>query len=318
MPNVDAGAYFFSAVVPVCNVGIIEHRGVDGKPIRSSPIHMVRETLETLPTALQSHATEKIGIPSPFSRSLRTHFARFVILDQPYFNGRAHSDAIVDTLPVIGPDLLAPEPDDQLSCPYLLVMIDFDPNPDGKPEPHAYLEELWGVMEPELRAVFEYCYGFDAVSGATGFADWLISCQVETTMPFHDYWIDPPNLPSLSGLGLGAILLGFGLIPLLIEWLYHPWHWRMVALLVFLGLLVGVAVDYLLVMWRGGRPFPGNPRATLPHVLKGLYLQRAFADFVSDQQNRDPATWGAEFGKFLKTHRPGDLTGPTQRPGVIR
>jgi MFS family permease len=166
--------------------------------------------------------------------------------------------------------------------------------------------------------VFEYCYGFSAVSGATGFADWLSSCQVETTMPFHDYWIDPPNLPSLSGLGLGAILLGFGLVPLLIEWLYHLWHWRMVVLLVVLGLLVGVAADYLLVMWRGGRPFPGNPRATLPHVLKGLYLQRAFADFVSDQQNRDPAAWGAAFRAFLKTHRPGDLTGPTQPPGVIR
>jgi hypothetical protein len=173
-------------------------------------------------------------------------------------------------------------------------------------------------MEPELRAVFGYCYGFPAVSGATGFADWLLSCQLETTMPFNDYWIDPPKLPSLSGLGLAAILAGFAAVPIVIQLIHHPWHWPMVLLLVLLALLVGVAADYLLVMWRGGRSFPGNPRATLPHVLKGLYLQRAFAGFVSDQQDRDPALWGAAFRDFLKTHRPEDLTGPTQPPGVIR
>lgn len=316
MPNIDANHYFFTAIVPVCNEGIIEHPGVDGKPIRSSPIHMVREALETLPTALQSHATEKTCIPSPFSRSLRTHFARLVVLDQPFFNGRAHGDTIIST--IRGTDLLAAEPHDRLSCPYLLVMIDFDPRDGGKDEPGAYFEELWGLMEPELRAVFGYCYGFPGVSGATSFAEWLTSCQLETTMPFNDYWIDPPNLPSLSAAGLVAILAGFGAIPILVQLRYHFWHWPMLILLVILALLVGVAADYLLVMIRGARSFPGNPRATLPHVLKGLYLQRAFARFVADQQDRDPATWGAAFRDFLKTHRPEDLTGPTQPPGVIR
>jgi hypothetical protein len=316
MPNIDAGHYFFTAIVPVCNEGIIEHPGVDGKPIRSSPIHMVREALETLPTALQSHATERCGVPSPFSRSPRTHFARIVVLDQPFFNGRAHQDAIIGT--IRSTDLLAAGPEDQLSCPYLLVMIDFDPVDGGEGEPRAYLEELWGLMEPELRAVFGYCYGFPAVSGAAGFADLMLSCQLETTMPFNDYWIDPPALPSLTALGLGAILLGFAAIPLVINFFYHLWRWPMGILLVLIFLLIGVAVDYGLVMWRGGRPFPGNPRATLRHVLKGLYLQQAFARFVSDQQDRDPALWGAAFRDFLKTHRPEDLNGPTQPPGVIR
>ena len=316
MPNIDAGHYFFTAIVPVCNEGIIEHEGVEGGLIRSSPIHMVREALETLPTALQSHATEAIGIPSPFSRSLRTHFARFVVLDQPYFNGRAHTDALVGTL--LNTDLLAAEPDDRVSCPYILVMIDFDPRDGGKDEPRAYLEELWGLMQPELRAVFTYCYGFPQVSGATGFAEWMISCQLETTMPFNDYWIDPPNLPSLSAAVIVAVLAGFAAIPLLIQLAYHSWSWPITILYILLALLVGVAVDYGLVMWRGGRSFPGNPRATLPHVLKGLYLQRAFARFVSEQQDRDPALWGAAFRDFLKTHRPEDLNGPTQPPGVIR
>ena len=93
MPNIDVNTYFFTAVVPVCNEGIVDRDGM-----KSSPIHVVREVLETLPTALQSHATEEIGLNSPFARNLRTHFARIVVLDQPNFNGRDHSDALVDTI----------------------------------------------------------------------------------------------------------------------------------------------------------------------------------------------------------------------------
>jgi hypothetical protein len=36
------------------------------------------------------------------------------------------------------------QPVDQLSCPYLLVMIDFDLlEPSGAGDPRRYLEELW-------------------------------------------------------------------------------------------------------------------------------------------------------------------------------
>lgn len=310
MPSFDGGHYFFTAVVPVCNRGIVEHEGM-----RSSPIHMVREALETLPTALQSRASEEVGIQSPFARSDRTHFARLVVLDQPFYNGRDRVDAIISTLK--GTDLLKAEPCDTLACPYLLVMIDFDPaDASGKDEPRAYFEHLWGVMAEELRAVFAYCYDFSKVKDAASFADFLLPCELDTTMPFNDYWTSPPPLKSISLLQL-AIAPALGFILPLIGAAMHLWSWGMGLLLAILLLILGVLFDYWLVMHRGGKPFPASG-ATLPRVLKALYLQQAFARFAGDRQHADPAGLGAAFRAFLETHRPNQLDAPTQPPGIIR
>jgi hypothetical protein len=311
MPNIDVNTYFFTAVVPVCNEGIVERGGM-----KSSPVHVVREVLETLPTALQSHATEEIGLNSPFSRNLRTHFARLVVLDQPNFNGRDASDAVVAS--IMKTNLLAPGHVDQIPCPYILVMIDFDLHePSGAGEPRRYLEELWRDMEPELRSIFQYCYGFDAIGDAAGFAKYMIGCQVETTMPFHDYWYVAPKLSSIPALTLIGIPLAGLLLPLLAAvfgWI--GWHWA-VALAVVL-LIAGLAIDYRLVLRAGARAFPAAPGTSLRHVLKSLYLQQAFARFAISLQHRDRAEWGAAFRTFLTTHRPTDLDAPTQPAGVIR
>ena len=80
MPNLDGGHYFFTALLPIDNHGIVEHGS-----FKSSPVHMVRDALEALPTALQTRESEKIGIQSPFARSLRTHFVRMFLIDAPHF-----------------------------------------------------------------------------------------------------------------------------------------------------------------------------------------------------------------------------------------
>lgn len=314
MPNLDGGHYFFTAIVPIKNDVIVEHEG-----LRSSPVHMVREALETLPTALQSPEAVEIGIQSPFARSLRTHFARFVVLDQPFFNGRDHSDALADALR--GTDLLVPQANDVLACPYLLVMIDFDPQTDfdtkaGAAEPRHYCEELWRLMPRELEAVFRYCYGFPAVRDAKTFADFLLPCQVETTMPFNDYWVGKPQLPTLSrALLIAPPAIGVAL-PLLAA-LFHRLSWPTGLVLALVLGLAGLAVDYWIVMRRGARPLPAAPDASLRHVLKALYLQQAFTRLAIAQQGADPQARGAAFRQFLATHRPDDLAGPTQMPGVI-
>jgi hypothetical protein len=310
MPSFDGGHYFFTAVVPVCNRGIVEHEGM-----KSSPIHMVREALETLPTALQSRASEEVGIQSPFARSDRTHFARLVVLDQPFYNGRDYADAIISTLK--GTDLLAAEPCDTLACPYLLVMIDFDPaDPSGKGEPRAYFEHLWGVMAEELRVVFTYCYGFSKVTDAASFADFLLPCELDTTMPFNDYWTSAPPLKSIS-LPLLAIVPFIGIVLGIIGAWQHWWPNEMGWVIAGLWFAAGIFFDYWLVMHTGGKPFPASG-ATLPRVLKALYLQQAFARFAADQQHADPAGTGAAFRAFLETHRPNALAAPTQPPGIIR
>jgi hypothetical protein len=310
MPNLDGGHYFFTAIVPVCNVGIVEHEGM-----KSSPIHMVREALETLPTALQSHAAEKVGIQSPFARSLRTHFARLVVLDQPFYNGRDHADALISAIK--GTDLLAAEPVDALACPYLLVMLDFDPvDPNGKGEPRAYFEELWSLMPEALSAVFSYCYGFSKVTDARSFADFILPCQVETTMPFNDYWVGAPPLKALSKTTLALAPVAGLILPWIGLWLGW-WRWPEALGLSFLLLLLGLAIDYMLIMSRGSKPFPTSD-APLRQVLKSLYLQQAFTRFAIERQGQDPDAVGAAFRAFLHKHAPNDLDNPTQAPGVIR
>jgi len=326
MANIDVSTYFFTAAVPVCNEGIVEHDGM-----KSSPIHVIREVFETLPTALQSHATEEIGLNSPFSRNLRTHFTRFVILDQPYFNGRDHSNALVNA--VANTDLLAPQPVDQITCPYIFWTIDFDlPDPAGTGEPRRYFEELWGQMEPELRAIFQYCYAFDTVTDAASFATYILRCQIETTMPFHDYWYVPPKLSPISTTGLalipgaGALMLLASLVACILRW--TGWHWAAGfagwggwSWMPWLGLVLliaGLVIDYYWILWKGRQPYPAAPGSDLRNVLKGLYLQQAFTRFTMEQQRRDPAEWGAAFRAFIAATKPADLDGPTQPAGVIR
>jgi hypothetical protein len=311
MPNLDAGHYFFTAIVPICNEGIVEHRGM-----RSSPVHMVREALETLPTALQSEASEKVGIQSPFASSHRTHFARLVVLDQPFYNGRDGSDAILSAIK--GTDLLKAQACDALTCPYLLVMLDFDPvDPEAKGEPRAYLEHLWDVMPEALTEIFRYCYCFSSVRDAPGFADFLLPCQVETTMPFNDYWREAsPPLKSISLLKL-AIPPLIGVLFQVAELIWNFWPWWLAELAAVLLIALGVFIDYKIVMAHGEKPFPTSD-ASLPQVLKALYLQQAFARFVVERQGADPGTDGAAFKAFLAEHRPRDLVAPTQPPGVVR
>jgi hypothetical protein len=309
MPNIDGGHYFFTALIPIDNRGIVEHAG-----LKSSPVHMVRDALEALPTALQSPASEKIGIQSPFARSLRTHFARLFVLDAPNYNGRDPQDSIITALPISKTDLLKAQPVDGLATPYLVFVSDFDPQ---GVEPHSWLEELWTLARPELCSVFEYCYGFDPAFDAGAFARYVVQGQVETTMPFNDYWTVPPPLPSLT-LGMLAVPLALGFIAgLLLGWRagWPWWGWLLAALALT---ALGVYVSYLWVMARGARPFPAAPHASLRNVLKALYLQQAFARFAADNQGAAPAQLRAAFDQFVADARLDDLDDRTQPPGVVR
>jgi len=307
MPNLDGGHYFFTALIPIDNRGIVEHA-----TFKSSPVHMVRDALEALPTALQSPASEAIGIPAPFARSLRTHFVRLFVIDTPNYNGRDPKDSILAAIESIDP--LKAQPVDELATPYLAFIGDFDPVGD---EPRAWLRELWTLAKPELCSVFHYCYGFDEGFDAAAFADYVAKGQVETTMPFNDYWTAPPPLPSLSLPVLAAppilgLVAGVGL-GVMAGW---PW-WADGLLALALG-AVGVFISYRLIMSRGARPFPAAPNSTLRDVLKALYLQQAFTRFAADNQGAEPGQLQAAFAQFLADVRPNDLDAPTQLPGVIR
>jgi len=315
MANIDGGHYFLTTLIPLKLEPVPRDDGSF-----TSPSHILREVLATLPTAQQSPACVAAGFESPFSRCTRTHFVRAVVIDQPMYNGRDGGDALVQGLRNV--NLLVHEPVDNLSRPYLMFCADLDARPDEADGGlSSWATGLWARMEPELRAVFGSCLGFDEIRDGTGFASWLVRCQIETTMSFNDYYVPMPDLHgyTLKDLTTWLAIGTFGLTAL-VGWVLvslgcSAW-WLAGALPVALLIsLVGV----LWLLWaKGSKPFPAGANTDLPSVLKSLHVQQRFALLATELQGADPARLHARFGRFLDQVRPDDTAAPTQPPGVIR
>jgi len=321
MPTFDGGHCFLTALLPIKTSEVVDQDG-----LRSSPVHMVRDALAILPTARQSPVTESLPVTAPFAKCTKTHFARFAIIDDVIFNGRLASNAIIDSLKEL--DRTIPNPTDELPGPYLLMAVDFDAGTDA--ELRAYLKDMWTRMGPELAPVFRHCFGYDQMAvNAEGFADYIISCQLETTMPFNDYW---PSFPPLTAISKPLLIFNF-LIPALVVggglyWVlsamgliahrHTPWlYCAEILLIALLGIAVGLCVVYRMVMARGEQPLPMAPNSDLRSVLKALYLQRELIAFAIAMQGKSPADLTQAFGAFLQKNRVADTDNPTQKPGTI-
>jgi len=330
MPTFDGGHYFLTLLIPVATKHVKEGDEV------TSPIHALRKRLDLLPTAAET--PDCGGGQSPFARNTRNHFARLVVIDDVAYNGRTGRNTLVDA--VKKTTLTIAQPQDHLRCPFLLFSADFDAKDGSDAERDAYLTELWNTMGDELRGMLIFCEGFKArVKDAPSFVAYMGECQIETTMSFNDYYIDPPDLPAwpfdafgwavkLSG---GALVLAVAAtLLLLIVGLFTPdaqhalsvaFAVSIVALVVVLVILAG---GYVTVMAAGRKPFPAAPYADLPTVLKALHLRRTFTRFAIDSQMQSVGTDAASaqqlydgFKAFLAENKPGDLKNPTQAPGVI-
>ncbi len=332
MPNFDTGHLFLTFLTPIKGGSTRDLSGV-----QVSHEQMIRMTLALLPTALQSPATQKIGLNSPFARNRQTHLCRLFVLEDAIYNGRNPKNALA--MSIMGEDPIQPQAVDRLNAAYLVFVADIDAViTPGDPLPttldtagedaarDAWARRLWETMEPELRALYGNCHGFDDVTDGPGFAGYLARCQIETTMPFNDYWVPGVDLPKLPARALAALvglpllltlvavlcgLFGIAAIPLL-GW--APW------VAVFTGLAltaIAIVLAIRFVTARGMRPMPPGRHADLPSVLKSLYLQQAFADFVIDQQGATDAALHSAFGDFLARHRPSEKMAPSQAPGVI-
>ena len=309
MPNYDAGHYFLTALIPVRPDSVL----IDGQS--HSRRHLLREALAAMPAGERTVASRGKGNASPFARGTRTHFMRIFVLDDVVFNGRVAADTLLDKARKT--NMLKPQPVDRLTTPFLIFIADFDANNGGDGERDAYLNDLWRESSAELTGLLQHCQGFDGVTTAQDFCRYIARCQVETTMPFNDYWSTPPTLidfsltPYLAGAGVGLLLLLAGLF------LHHGW----LSLLGLIVLLAAVVLGYREVMAVGHRPFPRSlppgPGSDLPTVLKALYLQRAFTAFAIDGQGKSDQEIFDGFGAFVETNRPDEIASPTQQPGVI-
>lgn len=330
MADLDTGHIFLTTLAPIKN-------GTPLDPDSTSFEQRVRVALAELPTARQSPATDAAKYNSPFARNRRNHFVRAFVLDEVIYNGRTVQNAL--KLTIKGVNTINPEPVDKLNCSYLVLNADIDAiTKDGDPLPtnlspaaqkevrRAYALELWDTMEEELVELYRNCVGFDGIDTGEGFADYLEKCHVETTMPFHDYYM---TLPKFHDLNVGRIkwVVGVPLVASLLALAYAlvklvfglggagPW---------FLGGAVGLGITWLAIKWaynyalsNGAKPLPPAEFDDLPSVLKSIYIQQKFADFVVENQGASPAELHDAFGAFMTEHDPKNTQGPTQKPGVI-
>ncbi|WP_298337069.1 hypothetical protein [uncultured Erythrobacter sp.] len=307
MPSIDGGYYFLTVLVPVrraWNAG--EEDG------RAAPIIELRKTLAQLPTAMQTPGAHESGEISAFSRSTRTHFARFSVIDRLGYNGYEAADPVLDTLGLATPSVARTE----LESPYLLFAAEFDaPSGSRNYDLAVYLRELWEVMEDDLVKVFSNCVAFDkgSVTTAAEFIEYIKRCELETTMPFNFYWAEPPtSLPTLTlkGLAIGAGLTGLAM-GALFWWLFSPYnpigplgYWW--ALIPGAIAAIGGAIGFVAMRFKkyGDRAFPTPPDGDLISVLKGLHLQNTFGQFVIDNQGAGEADLHKAFGEYLDKNEP--------------
>lgn len=328
MPDLDTGHIFLTTMAPIKTSNT-------GGP--SSFEQRVRMALAVMPTAKQSPVTHNAKFNSPFARNKRNHLARMFVLDDVIYNGRIGMNPVLGTLKGINPT--DPQEVDKLNAPYLVFCADVDAiTEDGAPLPTnlsaaeqkdvraAYARKLWDTMGLELEDIYSNCEGFEGVETAEQFADYLDKCHVETTMPFHDYYLNLPQFHDLPTKPLAALVLvpaAFTIISLMLRilgWLSWPllgWStlWAFV-----IGLIITIACLVFAVRFaikNGEKPLAPGKFDDLPSVLKSLYMQQNFANFVVDHQGKSADILHKDFGAFLEQHKPGDTSGPTQEPGVI-
>ena len=310
MPNYDAGHYFLTILAPIRPEPDISNG------ISRSRRNLIQKVLTFMPSGERTGTSLGNAAPAPFARSTRTHFARFVVLDDTVFNGRVSSNNPVS---LVTANPLIPQKVDRLTTPYLIFVADFDAESGDDAVLKSYATDLWETMADELTSVFQHCIGFDGIETGEQFFKYLKRCQVETTMPFNDYWSVAPALPVFNywpyviAAAAAAIMLALA-----------AFAWKIYATAIVLAVAIVVALlvaGIRNVFEAGAKPFPKSPppapASTLPSVLKALYLQSRFAEFAIAAQGLGDAKLHAEFGKFLSKTKPGDLDGPTQKPGII-
>ncbi|QYE35163.1 hypothetical protein KZX46_03900 [Polymorphobacter sp. PAMC 29334] len=307
MPNLDGGHYFLTLLAPVRTGNMIDP--VTGAS-RSHP-HLLRQALALLSAGRQTAASPPDAPPSPFARNTLNHLTRFVMIDGPAYNGRESGDSLVGLLHSTDP--LVAQPVDVLTTPFLLFAADVDAQSlDGPTALRRYTDTLWTTMRPELDATFGHCLGFDTVTDAAAFNAYVVRCQIETTMPFNDYWADGLVAPAAP---LGAVAAVAAVVVAAALYVAVTRGWPGIALALGMIALLLYGAWRFIIGW-GARPFPTAPDSDLPSVLKALFLQQAFTSFASKAQGLDDATLHAHFGTFLAATDPAAAS-PALFPGEV-
>jgi hypothetical protein len=322
MPTFDGGHCFLTLLLPIDSADVVVNK--DG--LHFSHVQLVRSALSVMPTAHQSPATDQQPCNSPFARCTKTHFARIVVLDDVIYNGRMPKNTLIEG------DVTVFQPVDTLPTPYLFFIADFDAPQGTQAELRDWLRGVWTKMRADLDPVFEHCFQYSSkVRDADSFADYMIAHQLETTMPFNDYWpvsvdltkaLPTLSIPLVAFASVAAgVAVGWGL-----SWLFGRlglipnggfFYWLEMVLFGLIGLGAALFTAYTMFIRAGLKPFPMAPNGDLPSILKGLHLQRELIPLVPQLQGRSDQELFDAMGTFLNAMQLDNLQAPTQAPGTI-
>lgn len=99
---------------------------------------------------------------SPFTKVTGTHFARW---------------NVIDDMPQLG----FPTAPDHLQSKYLLLETDFDGDRD------RWIDSFVTAMPDVIDAIYRHCEGYPGVDSMADFRNYLVKCQLHTTLDFAPY-----------------------------------------------------------------------------------------------------------------------------------
>jgi hypothetical protein len=120
---------------------------------------------------------------SPMSKVPNTYLCRFFVLDDIYTEslpGASIWDALSDMriIPSNKQRLAALPHTDHLQSRYLV----FTSNLHGDID--AYLQGMWQNIQTDIKAIWQYCYGFEDVKDAASFVAYAKKCCMESSLFF--------------------------------------------------------------------------------------------------------------------------------------
>lgn len=161
--NISGNAYALTMLCPI-------------KPgIKANRIYadLIRDQLESW----------NMATPSPIAQVPNTYLCRFFVLDDIYTEslpGASIWDALSDIriIPSNKQRLAALPHTDHLQSRYLV----FTSNLHGDVD--AYLAGMWQNMQTEIKAIWQYCYGFEDVKDEASFIVYAKKCCMDSALFF--------------------------------------------------------------------------------------------------------------------------------------
>ncbi len=126
---------------------------------------------------------------SPMAKVPNTYLCRYFVLDDVFSQSLAGPDFFYTPLSILslgsnaGSDpnsarMRALAAEDHLKNKYIVFTANFYGDLD------EWLTDMWHAISPEIKRIWEFCWGFDRVMDAAAFVDYIKKCQLETTLFF--------------------------------------------------------------------------------------------------------------------------------------